>query len=227
MKNFLFLLFTLVGLGQENEPIFLVTGTDWTLTVESDQLHFVGNGSNFTSPYTVLNHADGTKLIAAHNKTELQVYIKQQTCSMGADFSWGGKATLLSHRKKTMWSGEGCAIFKPDYRLSKVWRLTSLSGRPATALEFGGELPYLDILTRNGMFSGYAGCNRIIGKITFATINELSIGDIIATKMICTAENRESEFLAILRKVNRFAVSGGQLILYEGSNEQVRFEQVL
>ncbi len=84
-----------------------------------------------------------------------------------------------------------------------------MSGEPENGgrfINFGAE----------GRFSGFAGCNRIMGR--YAVENGLlSISPIGATRMACAPEvmARETEFLVMLGKARGAKVENGVLRLFD------------
>ena len=61
-------------------------------------------------------------------------------------------------------------------------------------------------------FSGNGGCNQINGGYTLDK-NEIHFIDVVATKMACNDIDFENTFLSTLNSIDRYEVSGNDLLL--------------
>ena len=61
-------------------------------------------------------------------------------------------------------------------------------------------------------FTGNGGCNQINGNYTLDK-NEIRFIDVISTKMSCADIEFENTFLSILSSVDRYEISGNDLLL--------------
>jgi putative lipoprotein len=101
------------------------------------------------------------------------------------------------------------------------WTLAALNGQPVVP-SGGGHAPNLTFDTAAGRFHGSGGCNRISGGFQpVGDGGDLTIGQIISTKMACQNEGMPSEqdFLDALAKVDGYAVHGHELRLSGDSVE--------
>lgn len=105
----------------------------------------------------------------------------------------------------------GCAM-NADNSLeqfkSQQWQLSGAAGDTFT-LQVNGD-----------RVSGKGGCNRFFGAIKSLDVQELTLGAIGATRMMCMEGDlaeRESEFFRQLDQVRGYAISGQQLQLKDGA----------
>lgn len=97
--------------------------------------------------------------------------------------------------------------------LNTVWMVQQIKAQRVKASDFGQELPYIDLHTDIASFTGFAGCNRIKGKLVNYN-DQLKFTEVISTRMECAPENKESEFLAALQKANRYEIHENMLYLF-------------
>lgn len=103
------------------------------------------------------------------------------------------------------------------------WALMQLGERPVTISE-GGREAYIVLNSADGSVVGHAGCNRI--STTFKQTGEqLSFGDVIATRMFCPDMPTETALLDAMKATAGWRISGSQLELLSGQQAIVaRFE---
>lgn len=91
------------------------------------------------------------------------------------------------------------------------WELRTVNGAPA-AMGAGGQTPWLQFDPPR--FSGFAGCNRVMGGFTIQG-NRFDFGrDMTATKMFCVDHMEvERRFMAALQQVREWRLSGDELAL--------------
>lgn len=77
------------------------------------------------------------------------------------------------------------------------WQMAGEPEKGGRFISFAGE----------GRFSGFAGCNRIMGRYTLQD-GRLTISHIGATRMACDADTmaKEAEFIGLLNKVRAAAL---------------------
>jgi copper homeostasis protein (lipoprotein) len=185
----------------------------------------------------VIFEADHISLERAYlgAKTEpgeaIKVHLEGSIVQRPATEGQGSKAHLKVDHFIKLIPGESCdnpsgtATFSNTY-----WRLTALNGKT-----IGRDTPMLREAhlvfhkEREGVtrVAGSTGCNSLTGvyelegqKLT------LSQNPMAVTMMACPPGNIESEFVAMLKEVGRYEVSGEHLVLYgEDSREIIsRFE---
>ncbi|HWL70322.1 MAG TPA: YbaY family lipoprotein [Geminicoccus sp.] len=96
-----------------------------------------------------------------------------------------------------------------------VWTLTALNGQAALPAA-GRQVPDLTFEPAEGRFYGQGGCNRISGGfLPVGDEGDVSIGQIVSTKMACTPEGvpTEQAFLNGLAEVDHYAITGDELRL--------------
>lgn len=82
--------------------------------------------------------------------------------------------------------------------------------------------PSLTFSLANGRFSGFGGCNEIMGEFTIDK-NNLKIIRIGGTKMNCPNGSAENLFLSSLHQVNQYQLKDGQLTLLRDKSEVLVF----
>ncbi len=85
--------------------------------------------------------------------------------------------------------------------LNGAWKVDTLNGTPITADD--DNAPSLTINITDLQIHGTTGCNRLNGKIFIDPDKKhsLQIVDVATTKMMCSPESRETEFLLALESV--------------------------
>lgn len=113
-----------------------------------------------------------------------------------------GKNVDIMLRQKDKKEGDsysGCGYYRGNPRLHDIWAVEAIDGNDLNAEKFPKDTPHFEINLETGKFSGFAGCNQVMGDIFFE-YNKLSIQPLGSTKMYCadvsTIENR---ILNILR----------------------------
>jgi heat shock protein HslJ len=91
------------------------------------------------------------------------------------------------------------------------WEWRDLNGAPAGKGR-GGAAPWLQFDPPG--FSGFAGCNRVMGGISVDDRRFAFSPDMAVTKMFCAEHMAvERQFLAALRQVREWRLAGGELAL--------------
>ena len=96
-----------------------------------------------------------------------------------------------------------------------TWRLAD---------KVSGKVPTINF--EEGKVSGNAGCNNYFGEMdTNLSNGNMRLGNLGATKMMCdpAAMETESNFMAVLPKVNRYNISENTLELYQGKLLLLKF----
>ena len=97
------------------------------------------------------------------------------------------------------------------------WALMRLGEQPVTISEQGREA-YLVLSSVEDRLVGYAGCNRISGPFTSKN-DQLTFGEIIATRMFCEDMPTETALLAAMKSTARWRISGSQLQLIDADQQ--------
>lgn len=100
--------------------------------------------------------------------------------------------------------------------IDNQWVLTKLGNQQMNA----DNPPTLWINLSKNHFSGFAGCNRMGGKITNEK-GKIHFGDIFSTKMYCENMEIEDKYLDALEKVTSFKVEGDKLFLSDENNNVI------
>ena len=72
---------------------------------------------------------------------------------------------------------------------------------------------------------GFAGCNRMNGKVFFEN-GLLRFNNVITTEMACGLNNKENEFLKALQSTTTYKVENMRLTLTNPSGVEVVFRKV-
>lgn len=102
------------------------------------------------------------------------------------------------------------------------WLLVSVRGSTAR-LGTTVQVPWLELLS-DGRILGYTGCNRLQGSYSLAG-DALTFPPLAMTRKACMA-NRELErgFTDGLGDSRRYRLDNGQLVLFKGNEEVLRFD---
>jgi heat shock protein HslJ len=91
------------------------------------------------------------------------------------------------------------------------WVLVEMKGVPVQ--QSGGRKDaFISFNVGDKRFSGNGGCNQMSGNYTIDG-RDIHFGEVISTKMACADIEFETAFLSTLNSVNRYEVSGTDLLL--------------
>lgn len=103
-----------------------------------------------------------------------------------------------------------CATSEKVLYQTKKWEAVWLKGAEPTKNQ------YIEFIA-DGNFTGFAGCNRILGPFeTFdfdSSAGRINIGPIISTEMACPSLRSEKLFIIALEQTRFFEKKSGKLIL--------------
>ena len=87
--------------------------------------------------------------------------------------------------------------------LNGEWFVQEMNGNMLSA---GDQTPYLVFDMSQSTVSGYAGCNRLSGRVEYSQMqsNIIKFMQMVTTRMACMDMSIEDEFLKTLDKVVRF-----------------------
>jgi heat shock protein HslJ len=107
------------------------------------------------------------------------------------------------------------------YALSETnWKLVQLNGKEVPT---NGKENILNLDSKSGTFTAFAGCNNLRGSYTMVKSTKLTFAKIISTKMACQNGNKEAEFIQTLEKTQTYTVNDDVLLLYNGKKEIAKF----
>lgn len=102
------------------------------------------------------------------------------------------------------------------------WNLISIEGLSVDNLTFATQ-PCI-IFHDNGNYSGNFGCNAFFGEY-FQKKNKMELTYKGSTKKLCNDMELERKMMKALKKeISHYEIDGKTLILYEGKDEVLRFE---
>lgn len=204
-------------------PYFKVVGTEpfWGVEISEKEVKFtaLGNEKGIIIPNDDVQMFKEDKKITFATKTHMLIIeANPADCSDGMSdqrYSHKVAVTLIDETTGKATENYGCGQFFAEPQLSKIWMLKTLRGQEISSNDFGNQVPYLEFLADKNIFTGFAGCNQINGKMRPNTENKLQLIDIASTRMMCEPENKEQQFLNILAKVGAYKFDGDSLILLD------------
>lgn len=204
-------------------PYFKAIGTEpfWGVEISEKELKFtaLGTEKGIIFPNEDLQKFQEDKKITFATKTHMLIIeAKPGECSdemSDQRYSHKVVVTLIDEITGEVSENYGCGQFFADPQLSKIWMLKTLRGQEISAKDSGDQVPYIEFVGEKNMFTGFAGCNQINGKMRPNTENRLQLIDIASTRMMCEPENKEQQFLNVLAKVGAYKFDGDTLILMD------------
>lgn len=106
-----------------------------------------------------------------------------------------------------------------------VWKLSSMEGIPASAIEGEGDAFTLLFNGEEMLVSGRTNCNRFFGSYNAAD-GALAFGDMGMTRMACPDMQYEDAFVEMLDKVDGFSIEGEELTLFGDRQALASFKAV-
>jgi heat shock protein HslJ/uncharacterized membrane protein len=218
---------------KSTELFFKVAGIDaaWSLEMSEKEIRFISEDKNesFSVPYekAVKGEGDNTKLYRSKSKTNgIEVTIFDGKCSDDATETIYLHLVNVSIKKtadKEFKILKGCGNYVLDNRLNVPWTLQQIKGKTVMPGDFGKELPYMDLHINIEQFTGFAGCNRLKGKLDITDGNHIKFNDLITTKMSCMPENKEPAFLQALQSITKYELKDNALLLSDGNETELVF----
>ena len=212
---------------------FKASGTEpfWSLEITDKQLIF-----RTPEDSLIANHVEPERAMDSNVKWyrakgaagDLDVIISQDNCineMSGTEFPYSVKVEIKKSEAKQPQTVNGCGEYITDYRLHDIWVLEVLEGKKVALEDFGKELPVMEIYAATNVFSGFAGCNRMNGKLFFET-GLLRFTDIATTKMMCASPNKETAFIKALRNVTSYEIGNNRLTLSNPDGELLVLKKV-
>lgn len=103
--------------------------------------------------------------------------------------------------------------------ISGEWRIVSVFGEKMPAMD---EVPAVNFDIEAKRLSAYAGCNRLSAGFMPGEKNELSVGNVMATRMACPDMTTEQNVINALGQVKSYGVAlNGNLLLFSAGGQTV------
>ena len=116
---------------------------------------------------------------------------------------------------------------KGKYTLSETkWRLIEVNGKSVKSSEAKDYFINLD--SKTGRFTGFVGCNTVMGSYAMIDATKLQFSKVGSTKMSCPDGNVESKFMKMIEKVENYKIEGSNLYFNKSNSSDVlKFEAVM
>ncbi len=226
---------TAVSIKKIGGIFFKATGTEpfWGIEIAEDSLRFTSpdEKKNFAVAYKAPVKAMDASVISYQSGSEsisLKVTIQQGKCSDGMsdkEHSYKVSVSLKRAGDKDFTALEGCGNYIVDYRLHDIWALEELEGKKVSREDFDKELPNIEINSAEASFIGFAGCNRMGGKL-FSEKDLLRFTDIFTTEMMCPNYDKEKQLVKALQSTTRFEIKNNRLYLFNPDGTKAIFRKV-
>jgi heat shock protein HslJ len=212
---------------------FKASGTEpfWSLTISEKMIKLKTIGDSIMTPHTspVQVQDANIKQYKLHTEmVKMNIQINQTECinaMSGLASPYTVDIELNKGNETEFTTLQGCGEYITDYRLHDIWVLETLNGKEVSKEDFKKDLPLMEINAASNSFSGFAGCNRMNGKLFFEQ-GVLRFTDIVTTKMMCKPNNKESEFLRALQKCTAFKIENNRLTLANPDGKLIIFKKI-
>ncbi|MFL0353170.1 META domain-containing protein [Xanthomarina sp. GH4-25] len=216
-----------------NTAYFSASGTEpfWNLEVSEKQIVFKTPIDSIKMSHVepILAQDSNVKLYKIETEsTKMTIQISQMDCTNAMSGKVSPYSVTIEYKKgiETEFQKlEGCGRYMTDYRLHDIWVLETLNGKTITKEDFPKEFPSMEIHAADNKFMGFAGCNRMNGKIFFEK-DLLRFTKIATTKMLCEPNNKEAEFLKALQSSISYSIENNRLTLSSPSGILTVFKKV-
>lgn len=211
---------TIYFIGQGTEPF-------WSLEVSAQQFILK------TTEDTIIMPAVKPILAADHNvklfrtqkeATQISIEIIQMDCTNAMSGKISPYKVTINDAEEKL-SLEGCGSYKTDYRLHDIWVLEQLNEKKIDTTDFSREFPSIEINAAGNTFLGFAGCNRMNGRLFFEQ-GKLRFTNIITTRMACGSNNKETDFLKALNSTTTYKIENNRLWLSNPSKLSLVFKKI-
>ncbi len=211
---------------------FKANGTEpfWSLTISEKMIKLKTIDDSIMTPHTVPTYAldSNVKLYALHTEmVKMNIQISSTECinaMSGMASPYTVHVELMKGRETEFTKLEGCGEYITDYRLHDLWVLETIDGNQVTKEQFEKDLPYMEINSASNSFMGYAGCNKMNGKL-FSEYNLLRFVDIATTKKMCP-NNLEDKFLDNLKAATSYKIENNRLWLSNPDKELLVLKKI-
>lgn len=214
-------------------PYFVASGTEpfWSLEISNESIRFKTPTDSIMIPHTNPDLAQDANVKGYSMETEsatMNVQILQRDCTNAMSGNVSPYSVTIDIKKgvdKDFQKFEGCGHYNTDYRLHDIWVLENLNGKTISKEDFNNELPSMEIRAAENTFTGFAGCNRMNGKLFFEK-GLLRFTNIATTKMMCEPINKEPEFLKALQNSTTYSIENNRLTLSNPSGVLTVFKKI-
>jgi heat shock protein HslJ len=114
----------------------------------------------------------------------------------------------------------------PSVPLTDVhWRLVELEGAPALSPSVG-RTANLRFAGSDARVTGFTTCNNLFGGYDRPGRDRIRLTNLASTRMACVdpaLAQQEQRFMAVLQRVERFAIARDTLTLFDGTGPLARF----
>ncbi|MEZ4818271.1 MAG: META domain-containing protein [Flavobacteriaceae bacterium] len=211
---------------------FKANGTEpfWSLTISERMIKLKTVGDSIMTPHTIPNSTqdNNIKHYALHTEmAKMNIQIKKLECinaSSGLASPYSVNIEFMKGKASDFTKLEGCGNYITDYRLHDIWVLETLNANKVTKENFKKDLPSIEINSTSNTFTGFAGCNKMNGKL-FYEKDVLQFTDVSTTKMACK-DNLENEFLSALKSGTSYKIENNRLSLSNASGELLVFKKI-
>lgn len=112
---------------------------------------------------------------------------------------------------------------KKSFPLENIkWQLVSINDKPIEKNEDFKDV-FIQFDSNGNTLRGFAGCNSIKGSFSKTSAN-ITLGNIMSTKMMCSVMSLEKEFLEFFKGPLTFKTETDKLILTNSSGSVAKFE---
>jgi heat shock protein HslJ/uncharacterized membrane protein len=202
---------------------FYATGNEpsWSLDIAAGKsIHFKTlEGQDMKTPFAEGIKAMDQNITLFNLQTEtgtLRIQIQQEECidnMSGIRHPFRVIIDVRNNNENETRHYEGCGTYVPDYGLEGKWTLKKTGTVEADEKEYQRGLPFLEINVDSSSYSGFAGCNRFMGKISSIERGLIRINDGAITMMACPDMEGEQAFLSALRITTHYKIADGELVL--------------
>ncbi|MBU2902936.1 META domain-containing protein [Maribacter dokdonensis] len=216
-----------------SDNYFKASGTEpfWSLTISKKMIKLKTIGDSIMTPHTIPTNAKDSNVKQYSLQTEMvkmNIQINQTECinaMSGMASPYSVNIEFMKGIETEFTKLEGCGEYITDYRLYDIWVLEKLNGNEVAKESFKKDLPLMEINSASNSFTGYAGCNRMNGKL-FSEEGVLRFTNIITTKIMCEPTNNEPEFLKALQKSTTYKIDNNRLTLSNTEGELLIFKKI-
>ncbi len=227
---------TTIAINQMNaktDEYFQASGTEpfWSLELSEEHIKLKTITDSIITPYKEPLQAmdSNVKMYAIETgSNQLNIQITQSECTNAMSGKVSPYKVFIEYKhnaEPSLHILKGCGTYKTDYRLHDIWVLEKLNGKNMGKTDFNNDLPLIEINSTTNTFTGFAGCNRMNGKL-YCEKNLLRFIDIATTKMMCDSNNNENAFLSALRSATTYKIENNRLLLSNLIKELLIFKKI-
>lgn len=216
-----------------NTSYFSASGTEpfWNLEINKAYIIFKTPMDSIRMPHTdpVFAQDANVKRYDLDTKSgKMIIQISQVECTNAMSGKVSPYTVTIDSKsgtKSEFQKLEGCGHYITDYRLHDIWVLETLNGKTITKDDFEKEFPTMEINAAENTFMGFAGCNKMHGKLFFEK-DLLRFINVATTKVMCSPSSKEPEFLKALQSSTKYSIENNRLILFNPSGVLMVFKKI-